>query len=155
MSDERKVSGGCMCGAIRYEVPESPLGIGICHCRTCQQQTGSAFWVGVRFPGEDVHWTAGEPAYYESSDHMHRGFCPDCGSAICYRFLESPYPGFTNSISLAIGTFDDPHRWKPEFHFAEENQLEWTKFEDGLERMRIDELPPGDEMVQAARDRTK
>ena len=84
-----------------------------------------------------MRWTADEPTYYESSDHMHRGFCAICGSTICFRFLDSSHTGFTNSINLALGTFDDPHSWRPEWHFAQENQLEWTKCEDGLGRMRM------------------
>jgi hypothetical protein len=47
-------TGGCMCGAIRYECSTEPLAMGICHCRDCQRATGSAFAAALMLPRNAV-----------------------------------------------------------------------------------------------------
>ncbi len=68
MSDEVKITGGCLCRAIRFEVEEPPLSVGTCHRRMCQRHTGSPFFVGVRFNKNALKWTMGEPEVYQSSN---------------------------------------------------------------------------------------
>src|SRR5215475_2718039 len=79
-------TGGCACGAIRYECSSAPVLVWKCHCRTCQQATGSAFNINVLVPAVALTFTKGEPTYYtvkaESGGHLHRGFCPACGSPV-------------------------------------------------------------------------
>ena len=147
MGNETKSTGGCLCGAVRFEARGAPLSVGNCHCHNCQQHTGSAFWTGIRFEDAAVTWTGSDLSYYQTSEPisefegkvntMNRGFCPKCGSTVAFRWAESPFPGFTNTVSFGIGAFDDPSKWSPQFHYAEENQLQWTKYNDGVDRYRM------------------
>ncbi|WP_041548911.1 GFA family protein, partial [Chamaesiphon minutus] len=47
-------TGGCMCGAIRYECSAEPIAMGLCHCQDCQRATGSAFAAAVMLPRSAV-----------------------------------------------------------------------------------------------------
>ena len=51
-----KISGGCLCGAVRYECNAEPLGTAICHCTHCQKVSGSAFSVNVVVPAPSLTW---------------------------------------------------------------------------------------------------
>ena len=76
-------TGGCMCGAIRYECSASPIFMGNCHCRDCQQATGTAFAAAILVP-RDAVTISGDLKYYEviggGGHPIGRGFCPNCGS---------------------------------------------------------------------------
>ena len=103
-------TGGCLCGAVRFEVQGPPDQVGICHCRRCQRWTGSAFAVGVRFPRAAFRLTKGDPRLYRSSTIMERGFCADCGSPLIeYVNTENDVDG----VWLSLGNFDDPSAFDP------------------------------------------
>ena len=97
-------SGGCQCGAIRFHATELRDNPHVCYCRMCQKATGNLFaaLVGVRH--ENLTWTRGKPAEFNSSDSAARGFCADCGTSLYYRGLGGPH------VSISIGAFDEPHR---------------------------------------------
>jgi hypothetical protein len=79
-------TGGCACGAIRYEVTAKPMMMFNCHCRDCQRTTGSAFTPVVYVPAKAFKITQGSPRFYstpsEMVGHNKRGFCPECGSRL-------------------------------------------------------------------------
>ena len=117
--DEAVQAGGCLCGAVRFEVTgegASPHG---CACRNCQQHTGAPLAAWVEFARDQVRWTgvAGAPAVYRSSAYSSRAFCATCGSSIG-AIDDAP------TIALLVGSFDDPGRAA----FAPAYQA----FEDGL-----------------------
>ena len=62
-----RVTGGCMCGAVRYECGADPIAMGNCHCRDCQRATGSAFAAAVLVPTSTVN-IRGEVKYTKSSE---------------------------------------------------------------------------------------
>jgi len=100
-------SGGCVCGAIRFDCASDPERITVCHCRWCQRRTGTAFGTEVVFLEENVHLTGDAPARYrhvsdESGKWLDVYFCPRCGSNLGLA-LEA-VPGIR---SLPAGTFDD------------------------------------------------
>jgi hypothetical protein len=77
-------SGGCLCGAVRYEYRGEPTSVGLCQCDRCQRQSGSAFLIGVVFP-KDAVTIEGELRTYEATIdglRLWRHFCPTCGSAV-------------------------------------------------------------------------
>ncbi len=143
------ITGGCMCGAVRYELSEPPSGGGTCHCRTCQRQSGSAFIATAGFSESALHFTKGEPKCYQSSSIMTRSFCADCGSPITNQYLVAlgdlylPQPDI---VYVHIGTLDEPEAAPIECHYGVERQLPWVHFDDGLPRTRMDE----DSMLAAA-----
>jgi hypothetical protein len=76
-------SGGCLCGAVRYECFAAPMRSFKCHCRDCQRTSGSAFLPGMVVPADALKLIRGEPKYYavtaDSGHTVSRGFCPECG----------------------------------------------------------------------------
>ena len=119
-------TGGCLCGAVRYEFDGEPYGGAICHCRTCQR-THAAPLVGffsVRLA--DIRIT-GALAEYRSSDHAVRRFCPTCGTHLF--FDDADYP---DEIDVAAATLDDPSVFHPRFHIWVHSQAPWVKLGDGL-----------------------
>src|SRR5688500_940779 len=89
-------TGGCQCGAVRFRV-EGKLGEpSICHCRMCQKAFGNFYAPLVSVRGTDLTWKRGEPEHFQSSNHVKRGFCAECGTPLTY---EAP-----DGIALAIGT---------------------------------------------------
>src|SRR3954447_9105855 len=79
-------SGGCACGAIRYESTAEPVFMLHCHCRDCQRSSGGPFSSFVVVAKEAFKLLQGSPRFYGSPSEMggktHRGFCADCGSPI-------------------------------------------------------------------------
>ena len=55
------MTGGCLCGAVRYECTGEPVFSLLCHCRDCQRQSGSAYAAAVRVPAVTFRVTRGEP----------------------------------------------------------------------------------------------
>ncbi|GGE18681.1 aldehyde-activating protein [Aureimonas endophytica] len=115
--DNRPVyTGGCQCGAVRFRI-EGALGrASICHCRMCQKAFGNLFAPLVNVG--KVVWTREEPARFQSSNHVRRGFCPTCGTPLTY---EAP-----DGMALAIGAFDDPTGIAPEIQFGTEAELPYV-----------------------------
>jgi hypothetical protein len=79
-------TGGCSCGAIRYECTAEPILMFKCHCRDCQQVTGSGFAPGILLPRGAFRLTRGQLRYHFTSSIARgkhkRGFCPECGSRV-------------------------------------------------------------------------
>ena len=104
-------TGGCLCGAIRYEATEveddpfSPPGLGACHCEMCRRHTGGVMLsINVGINGLKIadDSTLG---VYKSSDWAERGFCTKCGSSLFWRLtMEGPAKGTT---AVCAGTLDD------------------------------------------------
>ncbi len=104
--------GGCACGAIRYECSGAPVYMGNCHCRDCQQATGSAFFPAVAVREREFRLLGGEPAWFERpadrGHPMRRAFCPECGSPV---FLKN---GASEAVRvLYAGSLDDPGLYRP------------------------------------------
>jgi hypothetical protein len=100
-----RFTGGCICGAVRYECGADPIAMGNCHCRDCQRATGSAFAAAVLVPTSAVKIT-GEVKYYEvtgdSGSIVRRGFCPNCGARLFGKPAASP-----DIMSIMAGSLDD------------------------------------------------
>lgn len=102
-------SGGCFCGAIRYEVTGKPMLKAQCHCRACQHFTGGAPNLFMVLPKDGFCYTRGSPSTYQRPDHrarVAREFCGACGTQ-----LTSLRPRL-DAVILKIGTLDDPSAYK-------------------------------------------
>jgi hypothetical protein len=108
------MTGGCLCGAVRYESTGEPGFALLCHCRDCQRQSGSAFAAGWRVPAAGFRVTQGEPKLYvraaDSGNEITRAFCPDCGTMLFLRVSARP-----DLVAIRVGTLDDPSAPKPPF----------------------------------------
>lgn len=130
MSDEEKVTGGCLCGAVRFEVTAKPLSVYYCHCSMCRKNSGGGmFLVSATVPLEGFVFTKGKPAAYESSPGNLRLFCGGCGSPLGARVAEDP-----KLTEVHLGCLDDPSIIKPEFHIYTSSQVSWHEIKDELPR---------------------
>ncbi len=125
-------TGGCLCGAVRYEADERPLRIGYCHCRMCQKASSAPCTVGVYFAKRTFRFTRGQPTFYKSSQIADRGFCADCGSRLVYR------PSGSDSIAAEVGSLDRPEDALPSYHTGVESEIFWLSLGDALPRKRSD-----------------
>ena len=101
------ITGGCACGAVRYECTAEPIMAVNCHCRDCQRASGSAYASGMLVPEHAFRFTKGAPKYHpgvaDSGRNVARGFCAECGTHILAK--TSALPG---ALVMKVGTFDDP-----------------------------------------------
>ncbi|UHD44805.1 GFA family protein [Aureimonas altamirensis] len=117
--DNRPVMrGGCQCGAVRFTLEGAPGDASICHCRMCQKAFGNLFAPLVSVGSARLQWTGAEPSRFQSSSHVMRGFCPNCGTPLTY---EAP-----DGVALAIGAFDDPSALWPVVQYGTEGKLPYT-----------------------------
>ena len=100
------LTGGCLCGAIRYSISAPVTELRACHCRNCQRASGAAGTVGAVVPQAAFRITQGKPKRYsavaDSGRTLHRHFCPDCGSPL-YSFREQ----MPEMIVVRAGTLDE------------------------------------------------
>jgi len=126
------ISGGCLCGAVRYTAETDPTGGTVCHCRDCQKFTGSAFAALVRASRENVRITGTLKTFSSiggSGNPILRHFCPECGSSIAEE------PGSRSGILvLNVGTFDDPSLAKPSREIFRDDALPWVEVHGDLQR---------------------
>ncbi|HJN94466.1 MAG TPA: GFA family protein [Gammaproteobacteria bacterium] len=108
---------------------------GICHCKNCQRQAGSAFSTLAGVPSSDFSFTSGEPRLYEDNDtdsgnKVERYFCANCGSPIYSAILSQP-----ETLFLKTGTLDDTSEFKPQFHVWCDSKQNWVTLEEGVPQM--------------------
>ena len=151
MTERKGTTGGCYCGAIRYEATEPPVHVGMCHCRMCQRWTGLASAMGVFFSLESFRFTTGQPKTYMTSKILERSFCEDCGTSIGHRYVAGPPAG---SMAVYIGTLDHPEDQEgPRIHFGIENHLDkWAILGEGIPQLKADGDPRLAEAWSAVED---
>ena len=136
------VTGGCLCGEIRYRVTEPPLDTNFCHCRMCQKFTGAPVTVGSTYSHNAVQFTKGEPRYFKSSPFAERGFCATCGSSLTYRPVAPPVsPAWADWILIYTGSLDKPAPNAPTWHLGVESQMPWLDIQHARKRVRCQDSP--------------
>ena len=118
------MTGGCLCGQVRYETDAAPAWTAICYCRDCQRASGSGYVpvMGVvrgalRISGETMSFVVTAARGGASTRH----FCPTCGSLI-FGGVEGP-PDET--MSVYVGTLDDPAWWRPNIAIFTRSRMPW------------------------------
>lgn len=119
--------GGCLCGAVRYQIEGEPLGSGVCHCRTCRKAASAPALPFATFLAGAFEIIQGEPAEFRSSPSAARGFCGRCGSPLTYR--NDAEPAFVDVMTCSL---DDPEALAPGFHVWVGHKLAWENVADGL-----------------------
>jgi hypothetical protein len=111
MSAAVSITGGCLCGAIRYCFTAPPIVTRVCWCRVCQYIGAGNATVNICFP-TNAFTLEGAPLDYrsiaESGNVMHRRFCGTCGTALFSEAEARPH-----LIFVRVGTLDDPEIAKP------------------------------------------
>jgi len=138
------LTGGCMCGAVRYEITQEPTSVYTCHCEDCQRATASAFSVGVAVPGEAFHLSGKElqqaPGGVTAGGRPKtRWVCPVCGIAPCGGVKPGTEPpGYIRIVRG--GTLDDTSWLKPTAHYWTRNKQPWVVLPEGD---KVYETQPG------------
>ena len=132
------IEGGCLCGAVRYEAKDMPLVTRACWCRLCQYLAAGNATINLAFPSNAVTIT-GElrdyPSVAESGRHMHRRFCPSCGTHMFSEAEERPH-----LIIIRAGTLDDPDIAAPSAVIWTRQAPKWAKIDP--ECVRFEGQPP-------------
>ena len=138
------ITGGCLCGAVRYQISAPAIDVAYCHCRMCQKFTGGQIIAGAMFPIEAVRFTQGDLKYYRSSPIAERGFCADCGSGVLMRHLVKAK--WFDWYWVLLASLDNPENFVPTAHFGIESQMPWLGVHDDFPRARYKDCPA---MVEA------
>lgn len=134
-------TGGCLCGALRFEAEGEPMDVASCHCINCRKMSGSAFATFVVFHPQKWKWIQGEPDTYAATEDLVRGFCRDCGSPVSsWRISERD-----KWIIAWAGALDNAERLVPRHHIFAKDELPWLRLDDGLPR--YDRFP--DDVLEA------
>ena len=105
------LTGGCNCGAIRYEVTEPLVRASYCHCKRCQRRSGAAASAQAHPASGSFRITSGTErlrAWKPPDGGGEKWFCGECGSAL-FGFN----PNHPESIGIRMGTFDDDPGIRP------------------------------------------
>ena len=126
------LTGGCQCGAVRYECDGEPLGTYVCHCRECQRQSASAFGISFTVSPGSIRVTQGTPKFWMRSAASGRqvrcAFCPDCGS----RLWHEPQSG--DYFSIKGGSLDAPIDLSTAIHIWTSRKLPGTVIPPGAQQ---------------------
>lgn len=129
-------SGGCSCGAIRYECSARPLFSWNCHCRDCQRASGAGFCPVMYVPKTALTVTGPDIVYAslnaESGRKVDRGLCSNCGSNLF--ILAELVPDMQG---LWAGSLDDPNNFKPQIDVWTRSVPAWTKMDPNLKKLDV------------------
>jgi hypothetical protein len=122
--------GGCLCGAVRYEIDGEPVVVAHCHCANCQRVSGAGHTTGAMFAAAAVR-VQGETREFqlesESGSVVTRTFCPGCGSPLFGR--NTRMEGF---VTVSVGTLDDPDRVTPQVAVFARSRRHWDLMDQAL-----------------------
>lgn len=128
MSDGGDLTGGCLCGGVRYRATERPMGVVNCHCGQCRRFHGH-FGAYITIPRETVVIEAQDTlSWYLSSAKAQRGFCSRCGSSLFWSGDEGAL------LDIAAGTLDQPTSLTTLRHIYAADKGDYYTLDDGLER---------------------
>ena len=141
MNMETPFTGGCSCGAIRYECTAEPIMMFKCHCRDCQQATGGGFAPGMLLPRAAFRLTRGQLRYHltpsiRRGKHQ-RGFCSECGSRITGGEFEG---GDSPFIGILAGSLDDPSWFQPQMDIFVSDAQPWDQMDPKIPK--FEQYPP-------------
>ncbi len=126
------MTGGCSCGAIRYEITSFPLLAYTCNCTNCQTASGSAFALNMPVATKGFRITKGEPKGWHhrspSDAEVCSWFCGECGARIYGSRKMRP-----DSVNIRAGTLDDTKWLTPVAHIFLRSAQPWVKSADGAE----------------------
>lgn len=124
---ERRSTGGCLCGGVRYRVNGPLRDVVFCHCTRCRRTHGH-FAAYTACAGEDLEPVESGGLRWYESDGARRGFCSVCGSSVFWERQGRP------TISIAAGTLDGPTGLRPSHHICTADAGDYYEIADGLER---------------------
>lgn len=122
-------TGGCFCGAVRYDAGEGRLDdVAHCHCSMCRRTTGAPVVTWAAVPRADFRFTAGAPTAFRSSARATRWFCPRCGAQLAFALDGDA------TLDVTVATLDDAAAVAPDRHIWTSSALPWLRLDDHLPR---------------------
>ncbi|MDB5705775.1 MAG: Gfa-like protein [Sphingomonas bacterium] len=124
------ITGGCLCGAVRYEASGEPDYAGHCYCADCRKASGSGFIPFMGFPAAALRITGatrqfGSPSF--RGTEAVRNSCPACGGLVFGGVV-----GEDVSHTIYAGSLDDPSRFRPTIAIFNRDRPEWVPLPAGL-----------------------
>lgn len=113
-----QVTGGCLCGQLRFVAVGRPYRVGICHCLDCRKNHGALFHASAIFPAAAVTVTGTAGAY------QGRFFCPVCGSPV--------YGVFGDEIGVNLGALDRVEAFRPTYELWTVRREGWLPAFEGV-----------------------
>jgi hypothetical protein len=130
------LTGGCQCGALRYQIARAPRLVYTCHCTECQRLTGSAFSMALVTNTEAFSLTGASPRPIQrtadSGRTVTRWVCLNCGTWIWSG--PKPDPAARDALRVQAGTLDDTSWLRPTVHFWTRSAQPWITFPEGDRR---------------------
>lgn len=131
------ITGGCHCGAVRYEADGEAITHALCHCTDCRRHAGAPMVAWTMYGEGAVKVTKGTPKIYSSSEHGRRHFCPECGTGLFYTNVQA-MPGI---IDIQSSTCDDPNLVPARAHIQVAERIGWMA--SAHELPTFERFPPG------------
>lgn len=122
MSDE--VSGGCLCGDVRFVASGKPHRVGLCHCLDCRKHHGAVFFAAAMYPQDAVSVSG------ETLEFKRRHFCPRCGSSI--------FSLWEDEVEVHLGALDEPDQFEPTYECWAVRRERWLPQTPGIKRYERD-----------------
>ncbi|WP_404400138.1 GFA family protein [Pelagibacterium halotolerans] len=123
-------TGGCACGAIRFEVTEPFIGIGSCHCTDCQKASGGGPNYVALTPRNALDVVAGEVKLFhrkgDSGAVVARAFCGECGTPLWSIPAHEPF------IPIKLGALDDTADLMPQMQIYVDSAPSWHAIDESL-----------------------
>jgi hypothetical protein len=132
-SPSSSLTGGCLCGSIRFELTEPAQAAGYCHCTRCQGRTGSGSSVQARIDGRTFRILQGQDlvkCWRHPDGGFEKCFCRECGAHLFSRNPDDP-----SQMSVRLAAFDGDPGVRPSWHAYVAYAPAWEPVpDDGLER---------------------
>lgn len=119
------MQGGCLCGAVRYEVTAEPLMTGHCQCRSCQRLSGAGHASHIALPKAAVAITGAVKTYQwqaDSGNTVTSAFCPNCGAPVY-----GTSSGFADMLTIRAASLDDPSVFEPQMVVFGNSAQPWDR----------------------------
>jgi len=125
-----KLTGGCLCGAVRYELSEAPVWSHNCHCSRCRKSGGAAFASNLFFPQQALSFSKGEELLsafkVPEAERFTHVFCSRCGSTL-------PFSNEARGlVGVPMGSLDGDPGFSPRVHIFADSKAPWFTITDTL-----------------------
>lgn len=133
------ITGGCLCGAVRFTIDAEPIAVRACWCRDCQHLAAGSATINVIFPSDKIAITGETRTYSSHADSgniLHRRFCPNCGTPLFSEAEVRPH-----LIIVRAGTLDDPEIAKPQSAIWTASAPGWAHIDPELPQIERQPAP--------------
>lgn len=132
MSSRKRVTGSCLCGAVRFAADLPSKWCAHCHCSMCRKAHGAGYVTWVGFEQHQVSMTEGSDqlTWHDSSPGAQRGFCRKCGSSMFFRSER-----WAGELHIALGAMDDEVDRKPQANVFFDRHVDWMPIDKTLKQV--------------------